>query len=838
MNYRSEYELQKVINALNQGEVEYMVFGNYAMKSYDAAKKVDALYVWVNPEKENLLKLDKALTDNEILHGRIEVDKIVEKSKKEPKRAESISFAINPDTGLKTVFTNTPYGLETTDFRKYYEKADTPAFTAFQNIGDKVKPNIVLNGTLKHKQLDADGLYANARIAVKYGQYSQNDQLLLQKSIEKKTNTPLNNTLDKIAFSNYKKATSVLDMESVLEEYGFNERADKTTKKWRVWEKDEIKIAVLNGIREGDNMKFGIDLSEALTSRQSNNYRGKVFDVVQLVDYLESGNLREKNSKLNQLMGDTTFINRSERQKEDRVMPVVKVEDLNDKVVANLRESHLKNEHEIKPISEKATLILKDRFIDEKTIHDSIFNNQLLSGTRSMKNNPDVKLEYVTFPISNESGQMVALLQRRKGNVKDETNPTVLKPVNEKLFSNGTRTAALWKSNLFYEVKDDIVNKDGVVIFPKDTVINVSKNPSGFMEGQQIGTNKIHTIPIEQKDKLKYVQANQIHLFEDALDAISYHQLVPSNEVRRMYLATSGHPSVKQAEHIKNVLGYNPTAQLVINTDNDPAGYRFGINHLNIKHPSMDLRYNVDVNITQQAPLDVSAMDEAKALEQSTDKRNLSKLYTNRLALSINAPFGEGHPYKNQKEAQKVIDDKINSLMKTVNGEIGSKEMAIEKTDLRQNKIGKIERNETLLNEDGNGIVVKVDVSLPNEKNFLRKAILGIKDLINSQQKQDMYRVDALKYEKDFNDLLTVRNGKPLEVSEYSKKPLPIQKLDVSQTIINERIERDRQFLEKEKQKTLSEKAGISGFKEAISTPKKRETEQVKVPTIQPKRVR
>lgn len=828
MNYRNEFELQKVVKALNDGNVDYMIFGNYAMKTYDSAKKVDALYVWVNPEKENLIKLDKALIEANILHGQINADKIVASSIENPVKAESISFAINTKTGLKTVFTNTPYGLKTSDFKAYYDKVETVTSPAFQSLDND---KIVLNGKLKHKQLNAEGLSKNARIAVKYGQYSQNDQILLQDTLEKQGfGNQLN--LDKTPFADYNKAIDKLDFESVLENYGFSERADKTSKQWRVWQNEDAKLAVLNGQKGGVSVKFGFDLTGALSSRRSNSYRGELFDVVQLIDFMEGGNLRAKNEKVNSLMGDTNFLFKSENHRVTKPMRTIKLDDLNDKVVARLREVNLIEEHTLKPLDKTAIKILENRDVSEKIIKESIFHNQIIAGTRAFKDNPNSKKDYVTFPISNQNRQIISILQRRTGFKPDKENPTILKPINEKWFSDATRTGGLWKSNLYFESQKDIRNEKGEIIIPQGTLVNVSRNTGNNQDVQMVGKSEILSVSKEQLPNLKLVEANQIHIFEDALDAISYHQLVPTNDVKRLYLATSGQPTNPQSEHIKNILSYNLQAQLVINPDNDPPGYRFGINHLNIKHPRFDERYDVNVNVKAQIPLDVTAVKDTKDLEKSLpeDKRNLSKKYTNRLELEINAPFGEGHPYRNQKEAEKAINHKIEKLMKTINGEIDRKDLAEEKTELNNDIIGKIERSQVLLNLEGNGVVSKIDLSLPNDKEFLRKTINGVKDLINDQQMQPIYRVDALKYEKDFNELLANRKGRPVEHSDYSKKPKPIEKLDVSKVMIQMEASRIQFEKQQKEMATKMEKAGVGSF---IKPVVKEKQETVTKPKVQ-----
>ena len=95
---------------------------------------------------------------------------------------------------------------------------------------------------------------------------------------------------------------------------------------------------------------------------------------------------------------------------------------------------------------------------------------------------------------------------------------------------------------------------------------------------------------------------------------------------------------------------------------------------------------------------------------------------------------------------------------------------------------------------------------------------------------QPIYRVDALKYEKDFNELLTNRKGRPLEHLDYSKKPKPIEKLDVSKVMIQ--MEASRIQFEKQQKElaTKMEKAGVGSFVKPLV---KEKQETVTKPKVQ-----
>lgn len=778
-NYREEYELQRIIATLNKGNVEYLAFGSYAMRKYDPIKTVDSLYIWVNPTEENLQKLSSSLKEAQILHPKINSNAIVEDVSADPKRSKSIAFAINPQTGKKTLFVTAPFGLSATDFKEAYQKADTILSTAFKKeSNDKI---IKLDGSVKHTQLSKEFLYKSALVGMKYGMYSKEDQLLLgmgQKVAQE----------EKLPYADYSKAIDVLDMESVLMHYGFEERKSKSSQKWRVYQQDDIKVCVLAGQKAGGNAKFGIDLNGALQIKRGNSYKGKVFDVVGLIDYLEGGDIRSKNQKIADLMGDQGFIETSYKQKYTNPMRVVAIEDLNDKSIASLRENSLIEDYKLRPLDSFNFKQMELRALSESTTQNSIFHNKIFSGDKDHVNKETGEVystkQYTTFPFLNQHNQIISMSLKRYS-FKKEENSSELKRVSEKWFSEGTRTGGLWKSNYFYEAKEHLKDTNGDVKVQAGEIVNVSQNLERKYE--IVKNNSTIVLGEKEQQKLKYIEANQILIFEDSVDAMSHYQVNPPDKgIKRVYLASMGQPHAVQNEHIEQVISYNPSAQIQINPDNEPVGYRFGINYLNLKHPSIDTRYRIDVNVKQQASADLLATKQL-ALEQGIkqDLRSYSKSYHNKMELSINIPFGVGEPFKNQVEASAFVKERTDKLLGLINQEKTVSESQ-RLSELADDKIARFERRETLLNEKGNGIVYQVDIAIPNTKEFLRRTLLETAQMINEHQRQPIFKVNALKFEKDFNELLENRKGKQLDNPKYREVDPPITKIDVTKSILEE----------------------------------------------------
>ncbi|AXE21870.1 hypothetical protein DR864_28825 (plasmid) [Runella rosea] len=535
----------------------------------------------------------------------------------------------------------------------------------------------------------------------------------------------------------------ILDLEVVLQHYGYRFVKSKSSTVSRIYRKGEQRLSVI--VDGGFAAKFFADLNDP-------QFKGDIF---KFMERMEHGNYRQIFEKIELMMAQSgtlpdVFAKKIDLPEQSVVEPVSdrRREDI------RLREQDLYRKFQITPLTD--TEYLESRYISKDVLFSKEFEGRLKNVTFD---NGVIQYANTAFPM-----------YARNGNIQSMD----IRNMAYKAFPKGERGEALWRSNQFFEAKRALKAENGLEI-PVGTLGTLYRRDTEnfvFMYGE-VGKEMRLIVPYEQaKTGLNEVPVHRIIISESPIDAISLKQLNPekANE-RRLYVATCGQPSGKQLAFLQEILNQNPQAQFVIAQDGDNAGLRFAVNYLVLDHPSED----PEMKIKPYLMFSSTVEQQPKKIKESTQTQESTGM--NRLKLELRYPLAAG-----ARKAQELNEGFIRALAEEMN--LFASRIPKNCNDKSQkNKEQQIEHHlqnipitETMLDENMQYLITRTEIHFLNNAELTTKVLKRISDEIENRQGQKLFQFVCLTpQQKDLNNVLKELNGQALP----SSHPLTLPELPV-----------------------------------------------------------
>ena len=546
-----------------------------------------------------------------------------------------------------------------------------------------------------------------------------------------------------------------LDLELVLQHYGYTFVKSKSSNSSRLYRKGEQRVSVIiDGVFEA---KFFVDLNDP-------QFKGDVFKFMERMEY---GNYRAVFQTIDSIMTQCGTPPDGFAEKNGSPMRRL-VEPMSDRRTVEvptegrpanyflkdtlLREQDLYGKYQIAPLTD--TEYLEGRRITREVLFSKEFEGRIKNVAFDTG---VVRHVNTAFPMFAQDGNMASMDIRNVG---------------YKAFPEGERGEALWHSNRFFEVKSDrrtevLKDEKGQEIKSGTigTIFRQNAKNILFIHGE-LGAEGRVVLPVEQVNtNFSEIPVQRIVVSESAIDAISLKQLNPElPDERRLYVATGGQPGGKQVAFLQEIMNRNPQAQLVIAQDGDNAGLRFAIKYLALEHPSENPDMKVKPYLTYASPVN----QQTPQREQSAESPEF--VGTNRLNLELRYPLALG-----ARKAQELNEGFIKDLVEDMNLFVTrySTERNDEPLNDKEKKIYEFQR-ETMLDENMKFMITRTTIHFPNDTKLLTKALNRICDEIEKRQEQKLFQiVRPTRQQKDLNDVLKERNGQALPPSHNLKLPEP-----------------------------------------------------------------
>lgn len=541
-----------------------------------------------------------------------------------------------------------------------------------------------------------------------------------------------------------------LDLEVVLQHYGYRFVKSKSSNVSRIYRKGEQRLSVI--VDAGFAAKFFVDLNDPqfkgdifkfMERMEHGNYR-HIFETIELM-MAQSGTLPDVFAKKKDLPEQSMVEPVSKRRTSDR-----RTED------TRLREQDLYRKFQITPLTD--TEYIESRNISKEVLFSKEFEGRLKNVTFD---NGVIQYANTVFPMYARDGNILSM---------DIRNTAY------KAFPEGERGEALWRSNQFFETKKALKTENGLEI-PVGTLGTIYRRDTEnfvFMYGE-VGKEMRLMVPIEQAETgLNEVPVHRIIISESPIDAISLKQLNPeqANE-RRLYVATCGQPGGKQLAFLQEILNQNPQAQFVIAQDGDNAGQRFAVNYLALDHPSEDPEMKIKPYLTFLSTVD----RQPKKIKESTQIQESTGM--NRLKLELRYPLAPG-----ARKAQELNEGFIRDLVEEMNL-FASRIPKNCNNESLKNKEQQIEHHlqnipipETMLDENMQYLITRTEIHFLNDAELSTKVLKRISDEIENRQGQKLFQIVCLTpQQKDLNNVLKEFKGQALPSSHALSLPeLPVIK--------------------------------------------------------------
>ena len=817
-NY-AHFEQLNLLQHLNENQVRYLVFGDFAINTFEKGRPNNHIKVWIDSSPKNIDRLNAALKTANPNRLYTKLPTIIP-NKNESKRILSVGA-----TNFKLELYPSIAGFIADDFSKVYQNcihgkaipwiahSTNQPFTFTQlNINDLYSS--ILQSTSSRKLWDATAL---EKVAERY-------KLDLRSKYQTQIGLPVTTKSfnrqqpsDKRDFDWLRKE---LDIEVVLQHYGYRLDAQKTSRNgvWRIYKTgikgDKQRLAVCNIAGKYRYKGFCDlnDLGKPYKDDKGNWKRSEGFkgDAVQFIHRMENGSWKNVFSVVDLILGDSQY-----QQKIAQLPPLKEVSESYFLKDTALREADLMETYS--PTLLKDNRYLSNRAIDTPTItHPSFVGKILNIGLKQTA----YELNETTF-FKNTQGEAIALntgsilytkeqppsqenrffFSRINGQMHSFTLSQALvsnylnrltskdlifqntafplfaldgnlasldiRNAKFKQFPAVERREALWLSNSHFRLKESHQN------IPADTCgtlyRNLTNNEIRFCFFNH--NNQSTQVSIESNkvpELFEPIQSNRLVLCESPVDALSFAQLNPEiPEEHRLYIATCGTPAKYQMEHIQHLLNRNPSAEVVIAQDGDNAGIRFAINYLGLKHPKQNDGFSLTPYIAYSAPpISIQSaqqlMGASENLKGSTEKEEVHSRDNfmkgqNHLKLEITNLLDGQSPNALKQQNETYISDLTNRLNKFVTKEGNEfKARASELSHFQTHDRGKL--------------FTQAVISFPNDTNMLIRAINMLSETINQKQTHPLFRIcRPSRSQKDFNEVLQQRKGEKLPESSLLK---------------------------------------------------------------------
>jgi hypothetical protein len=826
-NYAHPEQLS-LLNHFNEHQVKYLVFGDFAINTFEKGRPNTHIKLWIDATPKNIERLNEALkkANPNRLYTRLPT---AIPHRNESKRILSVGVP-----NFKVELYPCIAGFKPEDFLSIYQQRINGKVVAwgakspFQIIS-LPQLNInhlyasILKSTSSRKLWDATAL---EKVAEKYSidlrnNYQIQSGLPAQSSLTKfQTGT----TPNKRDFDWMRKE---LDIEVVLQHYGYRLDTQKTSLNgvWRIYKTgikgDKQRLAVCNIAGKYRYKGFCDlnDLGKPYKDEKGNWKRSEGFkgDSIQFIHRMENENWKSTFAVVDQILGDSQY-----QHKVAKLPPLKEVPESYFLKDTALREADLKETYT--PTLLKDNRYLLNRAINIPTLSHPAFVSKVLSvGLKQLAyelieplllNNTkgkSIQLTEGTLLFTKEQLQTDGhgnrlFFARLNGQInsfpfKEEVVNNLLKrlPVKDLVFQNTAfplfaidgnlasldirndkfkqfpgveRREALWLSNAHFKLITAYQNIPANACGTLHRNLNTNEICFCYFNQANLPTQ----ISIESNKVAEFFEpltANRLVLCESPVDALSFAQLNPEMpEERRLYVATCGTPAKYQMEHIQHLLNKNPLAEVIIAQDGDNAGIRFAINYLGLKHPNDQNLFNLTPYITYSAPpIGIQSVQDLMGGPKNggennelTGEDNFLK-GQNHLRLEISNTLQDVTPHTLQQQHEKFINDLTANLNKFVTKE--GNEFKARATQLSH-----------LHTPNKDKLSTHVVISFPNDTNMLIRALNRLSESINQKQSRPLFLISRpSRSQKDFNEILQQRKGEKLPESSLLKLP-PLPKSD------------------------------------------------------------
>ncbi len=750
-----------ILRHLNKADVRYIAFGDFALNALDPARTIGNVQLWIEPTVENLQRLNTGI---KTMFGPRSTTHIPLTTAEDPQPRRLLTLG---DGAVRVGLYPAISGFAPIDFNDVFQRSNKQQ-VALLGSGGKLDGSVII------RQLDLNDLYRNVseskavhkvwnletieRYAVGRNitlQLPAANNAAIYQSEQTTAGTALKRQNGRMV-RDFDQIKRDLDLELVIQHYGYqlDTKKSRPGDAWRIYEtgikgdKQRIGVAAIDGY----SAKHFVDLND------TQGFRGDVF---RFMERMEHGNYRNIFQVVDQIMQNPGF-----EQQVRQIQPLRAVSESYFLKDTALRERELNDRYTIKPLTDSR--YLEGRSVSKETLYAPEFDGRIKNVSYTNPKTGHV-LTNTAFPMYSQDGYIVSMDIRNVG---------------FKSYPEGERGEALWHSNRFYEIRQDVAVAGGNVITAGTTgnVFRPDGQTVAFLYRRD-GQDQRVNLPVDDARGLfREVPVHRIVISESAVDALSFRQLNPEEPgERRLYVATGGQPGGKQTEFLQALLNKNPQAQLVLAQDGDNAGIRFAINYLGLDHPATNPDWQIKPYITYSAPArsalnnspqnsteaNVSRLvqtedDSSDVTQPSTDTAERTGVATpgsNKLHLEISHPMS-GESGAGQRANEQVIQKLIDDIHRFVKKHSFNDDPAD-----TERKVQEFQR-ETLLDVQKGLFVTKTTILFPNESNLLVKTLNALTDEIERRQGQKLFDVvRPTKLQKDFNEVLKERNGDPLPVS-------------------------------------------------------------------------
>ena len=618
-----------ILQHLDKESVRYVAVGDFAMLAIDPARMLQQAQLWIEPAKQNLQRLNRAMksmfgprttrqvrvdgTPDAIKSGRQfslgigpfrvgiyfgvggfkpeEFNQVYQRSQAEKVsvpgqpdreftirrmsnadlsqqlRAESLSHA---DWNLKTLQA-TERQVTTKDVLKSVTVDDHKG----QNVPYDTKPGKETNASGEDARISVnqEGAMNHRGQNVPYGQPGdQNPNSVIR---------------------DFEEIRQKLAIETVLDQYDFKPTTlPKVNDPWRIYEREtdgQAQRIVVGRLKENGQEQF--------YEAGNRNLRG---DVIDLVAALERNNVKPGET-LEQCVFRRTDEWLANQKPESNAHETPELRPVSGAYFfgagATVQEKVISSAHDIKPLDK--TTVLEASSLVKAIVYAPEFDGRI----RNMSSGylPSGQSENaIAFPLYDQAGKIAdvaAVGWKENGRYTRQQNTT-------------DSADALWQSNRFYRTKADIAVQNEAAI-PSNTVGVISRVDAHQLtfHYQEEGQQRRIAMPIQDGRSLFAEQSvTRVVVGQSPIDILAIKQLNPEGpDERRLYVSTIDAPTREQTAHLEQILSKNPQAQLILAANHNAESYRMTLNTLSIAYPAANSTLRVVPSISPIAGSGVAA---------------------------------------------------------------------------------------------------------------------------------------------------------------------------------------------------------------------------------------
>ena len=610
-----------ILQHLDRESVRYVAVGDFAMLAIDPARMLQQAQLWIEPARQNLQRLNRAMKNMFGSRTTRQVDENFSPDRMKAGRQFSLGvgpFRVGIYFGIG--------GFKPADFPSVYARSQAETLTVPGQTGALPTLKRISNADLTH-QINSEGQsHANWNLNSIQTADRQKDIEMLEGGLSRESHkghfvlygktsdmrlTYLSGeprvdanekgdddhkghfvlygqTSGRETFSierNLDQIRQKLDAETVLSHYGFRpETEPKANEPWRIYERnigDQTQRVVVGRSKEtGQKQVYEVG---------NGNLRG---DVLDLIAGLESGRERNGETLEQRVFGVTDQLLSNDRiQSNNQTLPEMKPVSSAYffGTSGTVKEEEIIKQYGITPLQK--TDALERLSFTKVTLYAPEFDGRIRNGT-SGYSAPGDSGSGIAFPLNDRTGKVVDVAtagwQEPERYDRNQRSPD--------------SADALWQSNRFYRTKTAVA-VEGVAAIPAGTIgiINRIDAQNLTLHYQQDGQERRVRLPVQEGRQLLAEQpATRIVVGQSPVDLLAIKQLNPDGpDERRLYVATLDTPTPAQTGRIEELLWQNPQAQLVLATNQDAQSYRTAINALGIEHPAANSTTRIIPAITQ-----------------------------------------------------------------------------------------------------------------------------------------------------------------------------------------------------------------------------------------------